>query len=249
MRIKDGMFDRNSPSGQSKQRQLAGPGVIAPHYEGRSAGFPYRISWEALQENLATHQTRMIDDMRSASTGAEQADELQQLVTVPAQEIMTTFVLRHLARKYADFDPANGFDIDLFIKVFNAEEGAAMVIMEAFPRERRGELSTAYSSTPFFVPLNVGTPGEGRGLIETMVFAEGTHNGETRNSIHERWCATGGLWQLRDLKTIDAMISCCSMSLLIAWSVPMENVAVPQVARDAGGKVVAASLKVVHLKQ
>ncbi len=247
-RIRDGIHDKDSENGRRKSELLIGPGVITPFFEGRPEGLSHRISWEFLIENVAMQKRRLVADMASAQIGAHNADALRNLQSTSSQEGVFQVVVPHLIKSYIDFDLLSGFDIDLFLKATNTSQGRAMVVMEVFPREQRGKLSPGYCTSCFFVPLEVGTPGEGKTLLETMIFAEGIRRGENPETIHERWCTQETPWQLKDRETIDLLISCCCMSLLISWGYPMDAIVVPEIGRSpSDGHVVTASLKVVPM--
>jgi len=182
-------------------------GVIAPHFQQQWPA--QRISWEFIEDHIRSHKSRIIAAMKTARQNAIAGTALENLETIGSVDLFSRNMLQLLAL-FTDFDPENGFDLDMFLLINSARDMTRnVVLIELYPRRQKGRMETAFcTAQPMQVPF-LTFDGDGNKVLHTLVFAEASADGEDFDSIHQRWIMRRAFWPLRERKTIDFFLDRC----------------------------------------
>lgn len=218
------LLDKNSQQSREKKAALTRKrpgldGFMAPNFEGQPDALSHRISWETLTDQVASIKQRTVERMRRADVDAEKAEELQRKDVTYSVQIFVNCVLDMLSRMPVKFDPNNGFDLDLYLHVdcFGITNDAT-VLMEMFPRQRKGQLSTAYCSYKMDrAPLLTGGSVFEDSILRVLSSTESLRATEDLVTIADRWHEEQeryGHYRVKGQEEIDLFIHRCCESLL-----------------------------------
>jgi hypothetical protein len=207
----DRFFRTELSSEGSHKRQLLTQriGVIAPCFQGSGAP-AQRIRWEFIKEHIRSHKSRAVTAMKTARQNALAGNVLESLETVGVVEVFVKHMLQMFTSLFRDFDPNNGFDLDVILFVNSTRDMTQnQVLVEIYPRRQRGQVETAFcTAQPLMIPF-LAFDGEDDELLHTLVFVEARAAGEEADSIHARWMMHRGIWPLKETKTIGFFLERC----------------------------------------
>jgi hypothetical protein len=245
----DLFFDENTKEGAVKKARMASR-FLSPVF--RSQEPAHRISWEQLQELIATYKQQIVEKMRQAEKGAEAADIYESLDTVgPIELFCKNTTQDFLPTIIPNYKPEHGFDWDVFMFVSDENViGGISLYFEIFPRSEPGKMVQAYASIikaeiPWFWGVRDNETDDLLATMGAFVYGDALH-GETRTKQilerQRRWVNHQGMWPIENQPWLPLFINRAALSVMEDGLRGQRTIVSPGVTYDFDGVPKEASL-------